>query len=329
MTEISNPHDRFFKEVLSRQEVARDFLLHYVPANLVGLLDIDSLEIRKDSFVDKDLNEHFSDILYGVNMKQGGTSYVYALFEHKSYPEPLISLHLLRYMIRIWEQALKQGVARPLPPIIPIVVYHGRARWKIGLEFFDLFNDLPEELKSFVPSFQYLLCDLSRYRDEEIKGTIRLRVAFILLRHIFSEDLRERLPEIIKLLESLVDKQSGLEYLETVLRYVASGSDQIKEEDIESAVREVLREKGGDIMPTVAEKWIEQGMQQGMQQGVLQSAKEAVIDILEARFEVVPEAIVNRLNEIYEPSLLKILRRKAVKVMSLEEFEQMIDLMMK
>jgi predicted transposase YdaD len=258
-------------------------------------------------------------------MKQGGSSYVYALFEHKSYPEPLISLHLLRYMIRIWEQALKQGVAKPLPPIIPIVGYHGRTRWKIGLEFFDLFNDLPEELKSFAPGFQYLLCDLSRYSDEEIKGAVRLKAAFILLRHIFLEDLRERLPEIIKLLESLVDKRSGLEYLETVLRYVASGSDQIKEEDLESAVREVLREKGGDIMPTVAEQWIEQGMQQG----VLQSAREAVIDILEARFEVVPEAIVNRLNEIYEPSLLKIFRRKAVKVMSLEEFEQIIDLMMK
>ncbi len=78
-------------------------------------------------------------------------------------------------------------------------------------------------------------------------------------------------------------------------------------------------------MPTLAEKWIEQGMQQG----ILQSAREAVIDILELRFEVVPEAIVNRLNEIYDPSILKIFRRKAVKVSSLEEFEQIIDLMMK
>ncbi len=78
-------------------------------------------------------------------------------------------------------------------------------------------------------------------------------------------------------------------------------------------------------MPTIADSL----RQEGMQQGILQSAREAVIDILEARFEVVPEAIVKRLNEIYEPSLLKIFRRKAVKVMSLEEFEQIIDLMMK
>ncbi len=52
-----------------------------------------------------------------------------------------------------------------------------------------------------------------------------------------------------------------------------------------------------------------------------------MIDILELRFEVVSESIVNRLNEIYDPSILKIFHRKAVKVNSLEEFEQIIDLM--
>ena len=86
-------------------------------------------------------------------------------------------------------------------------------------------------------------------------------------------------------------------------------------------------------MPTIAdslrEEGIRQGMQRGIQQGIVQSAREAVIDILELRFEVVPESIVNRLNEIHDPSILRIFRRKAVKVMSLEEFEQIIDLMMK
>ena len=71
------------------------------------------------------------------------------------------------------------------------------------------------------------------------------------------------------------------------------------------------------------------GIKKGIQQGILQSTREAVIDILELRFEVVPESIVNRLNEINDPSILKILHRKAVKANSLEEFEQIIDLMIK
>ena len=39
--------------------------------------------------------------------------------------------------------------------------------------------------------------------------------------------------------------------------------------------------------------------------------------------------MVYRLNEIYDPSILKIFLRKAMKANSLKEFEQIIDLMMK
>ena len=92
MTEISNPHDRFFKETFSRVEAARDFVLNYLPSEVTALLDLESLEATKDSFVGNDLREHFSDLLYRVNLRQGRQAYVYMLFEHKSRPEPLIHL---------------------------------------------------------------------------------------------------------------------------------------------------------------------------------------------------------------------------------------------
>ena len=87
-TELSNPHDRFFKEIFSRPEVARDFLQNYLPAAVVDQLDMASLELRKDSFVDPDLQQHFSDLLYQVNLETGEGAFVYVLFEHKSYPDP-------------------------------------------------------------------------------------------------------------------------------------------------------------------------------------------------------------------------------------------------
>lgn len=36
--QIVNPHDRFFKQVLSRREAANDFLRHYLPAKVVKYL---------------------------------------------------------------------------------------------------------------------------------------------------------------------------------------------------------------------------------------------------------------------------------------------------
>ena len=327
MADIANPHDKFFKEVLSREEIARDFMIHYLPSDVVDLFDMTSLEIRKDSFVDNTLKEYFSDLLYCVDTKDGVSSYVYVLFEHKSYPERLISLHLLRYMARIWEQAVKLGESKPLPPVIPVVVYHGRSKWKVGLDFQDLF-DLPGALQVYLPDFRYLLCDLTQYSDEEMRGAVTLKAAFLLMKHIFAEDLADRLPGILELLKDLLNKRSGLEYLETLLRYVASGSDQIREEEIERGLKEILREKGGDIMPTVAEQWIERGIQQGIQQGIrqgiqqgiLETSRTALIEVLEERFETVSQTLRSRLRAITDPDVLKSLLKRALNAGSLEEF---------
>ena len=326
MTEISNPHDKFFKEVFSRREVAVDFLRNYLPNDIFSCLDEESISLKKDSFVDKELAAYFSDLLYQTSLKDGTDSYVYVLFEHKSYPEPLVAFHLLRYMVRIWEQDLKQGFSGKLPTVIPIVIYHGIAGWKVDERLINLFN-CPKELKSFLPDFTYVLCDISRFSDEEIRGVVILKTTLLLLKYIMRDELRDQFPEILGLLRELTGKKTGIEYLETVLTYVSRGTDRVDEEDVRRAVEEAFPDIGGKIMPTIAEKWIEQGLQQGIQQGILQSVREAVIDILELRFEVVSESIVNRLNEIYDPSILKIFHRKAVKVNSLEEFEQIIDLM--
>jgi predicted transposase YdaD len=49
MTELSNPHDKFFKETFSRPEVIRSFLEEYLPGNVSAVLDLNSLELQKDS----------------------------------------------------------------------------------------------------------------------------------------------------------------------------------------------------------------------------------------------------------------------------------------
>jgi len=117
MPELTNPHDKFFKEILSREEVARDFLKNYLPPEVYALINTDSLELSKDTFVDKDLTEYFSDLLYKADIKDGKSAYIYILFEHKSYREPHTAFDLLRYMVRIWESVLKTESNTKFPVI--------------------------------------------------------------------------------------------------------------------------------------------------------------------------------------------------------------------
>ena len=87
---LSNPHDKITREILSQKQEAQSFLHHYLPPQVSALLDLDSLEIRKDTFIGPDLQEHFSDLLYEVALHQAQPLYVYLLFEHKSYVDPAV-----------------------------------------------------------------------------------------------------------------------------------------------------------------------------------------------------------------------------------------------
>lgn len=329
MDHITNPHDKFFKEVFTRRSAVTQWLEHYLPPEIAGLLDLSSLEFIKDSFVDKHLSEYFSDLLLKTYLKDGSWGYVYILFEHKSYQEPLTAFHLLRYMVKIWETAFKKKEDLGFPVIIPLVLYHGESTWRAKLNFRDLLR-FPEQLNPFVPDFQYILWDASQYTDEEIKGEAVLRVALLILKYIFKDDLKDRLAGILELLKELSERQTGMEYLATVLKYIVNAAPEghISYEDLKAAVNQALPHQGGEILPTIAESLKEQGMQQGIQQGILQDAREALIDILEVRFEVIPPAMMKILNDINDPAILKILRRKAVKVKSLDEFGRGIDFIM-
>ncbi|MDI6795196.1 MAG: Rpn family recombination-promoting nuclease/putative transposase, partial [bacterium] len=186
MKEISQPHDKFFKEVFSRPGVGKDFLLNYLPSEITELLNLESLELTRDSFLDKRLRAHFSDIIYKAQLKDGTEVYVYALLEHKSYPAYLVAFQLLRSMVRIWERVLrkkeedkkgkkgKKDLPFYLPPIIPIVIYHGKPKWNVALNFRALFS--PHlKLESYIPNFSYVPYDISHYDDDEIKGRVILK----------------------------------------------------------------------------------------------------------------------------------------------------------
>ena len=102
-------------------------------------------------------------------------------------------------------------------------------------------------------------------------------------------------------------------------------------------------------MPSLAQKWIEQGMQkgmqqgmqkgmqqgmqkgmqqgmqkgmqQGMEQGMLEDAREMVIDALDTRFGNYPPHFRERIIQISDRDKLKKIFRMVLKIQSVEELE--------
>ena len=57
-----------------------------------------------------------------------------------------------------------------IPIIIPLVVYHNKDDWNIKMtlgEMIPNFNSLPDNLKKYIPDFEYILSDLSNSENEK------------------------------------------------------------------------------------------------------------------------------------------------------------------
>ena len=67
--------------------------------------------------------------------------FLYLLLEHKSYADPLAVFQLLRYMVRIWEKHCTEHPKEvKLPPVYPMIIYHGVRPWRHPVNFHSLFT---------------------------------------------------------------------------------------------------------------------------------------------------------------------------------------------
>ncbi|MGA1794656.1 MAG: Rpn family recombination-promoting nuclease/putative transposase [bacterium] len=317
---VTNPHDKFFKEFFSKEKEAREFLSLYLPEHIKKIIDLSTLSISKDSFIEKELQEYFSDILYKVEI-QGQSACIYLLFEHKSYPDALVAFQLLRYMVRIWEQLLNQKQIHPaFPLIIPLVIYHGKAKWRIGTQFSHLFSSHDPALSPYIPDFTYLLYDLSHLSDDQIKGAVTLKAFLLLLKYIFHDDFRKQFYDMADLFKELASKATGMEYLEAFLRYIISTTDKINEQDIKEILTKTVPQGGDTIMPTIAEKWVQQGIQQGMRQGLL----EAIQLGLELKFGTDGLSLYADISKIDDIARLRSIKEAIVIAKEIEEIRGLI-----
>ncbi len=156
----NNIHDNFFKSLFSVKENLADLLLGSLPKDVLQGLKIDTLEYEPTEFVDKELAPYFKDI--SCNMLYGHTSIkISLLYEHKSYPDKNIHLQLLRYILNVWEN--QAANKQKLTPVITMVFYHGKRKWTESG-----FVQVPEQLKRFVPLFDYALFDTKDIEDHAI-----------------------------------------------------------------------------------------------------------------------------------------------------------------
>ncbi|MEM0952471.1 MAG: Rpn family recombination-promoting nuclease/putative transposase, partial [Cyanobacteria bacterium P01_H01_bin.74] len=178
-------HDEFITSILQNLFYARRFLKRALKKHSRHI-DWKTLKLADNSYVRDNLKRYIADVVFTVQYKNGTTLNLLLIVEHKSYVPGTalpIQIQLLGYLLARYEQYLAQykeqrkqakdkGEPAPefkLPVVIPIVVYHGKRKWK-PRSWWKLFGkkELPQALKTYVPYFEYELLDYNRMTDDEL-----------------------------------------------------------------------------------------------------------------------------------------------------------------
>jgi len=310
--QINNPHDLYTRQSLGHLPTARSFVEHYLPADVVGALDLTTLKLRDSSFVDETLRESLTDLLFEVALQDGGLVLVGVLFEHKSFVDKYVALQLMRYMVNIWDQQRRNN--EPLLIVIPIVLYHGRVKWNAATSMRDLIA-APDELAGFLPESQTCVVDLSTIPDEQLGDNLRLQVMLRVLKYIFDPAFADRLSDIMPLVQAVLTEENSLQLLETVIRYVYSGTEHVKHEQLGRIVRESLTQEP-HVMPTIADELMAEGRKQGLEQGLERGREEGreqgreqglqigIRAVVEQRFPDVAASVMERVSQVHSISTL-------------------------
>ena len=88
----NTPHDQLVKKVLENPIAARELMEEYLPASFKQLVDLSTIKVEKESFVEESLTKRLSDLVLSVKTKDNEKAFVYTILEHQSSSDYLIMM---------------------------------------------------------------------------------------------------------------------------------------------------------------------------------------------------------------------------------------------
>lgn len=268
---VSNPHDRFFKKVMSDSATAAELIKTYAPSGIVQLADFASLELISGSFIDVQLQQKETDLLFKANFgcSQG---YFYILLEHQSTPDSKMPLRCARYVALIQEQHMEEHKTIEIPYVFPLVLYNGKKRYRYSTDVREMLM-APKELVDEYRMGQFHLVDLNVIKDEDLRTSTWNGLCLYVMKHVFDREISEIIEHFIQSFRYCQVYFDGAELISRqtlLLNYIMSSYRNF---DVEVFMRELQKssiENADFLGKTMAEQLEERGLKKGIQRGIQQ-----------------------------------------------------------
>ncbi|EJJ0330327.1 ISNCY family transposase [Escherichia coli] len=269
------PHDATFRQFMTQPDIARDFMELHLPAELRAICDLSTLKLESGSFVEDDLRQYFSDILYSLKTSGGGDGYVHVLIEHQSSPDKHIASRMFRYAVAAMQRHLDAG-HKKLPLVIPVLFYTGkRSPYPYSTRWLDEFEE--PELAGKLYSSAFPLVDVTVIDDEDIMNHRRMAALTLLMKHIRQRDMMELLDRLPRVMVEWISP----EQVRVLINYIVNAGEAPAPEFMQ-ALAERLPQHEDELM-TIAQQLeqigIEKGILLGEQRGIEKGKLEGKLEV--------------------------------------------------
>ena len=149
-------------------------------------------------------------------------------------------------------------------PIVPMVFYLGKGRWRHAAEFSELF---PREVRDWrwLPRFEHLLIDHSATAPEAVRGTLKGRLAQLIMLAYRATVAWPALARALPLVAELA-RRGGRDQVRMFVWYVLATQEEPLRGRFAEEMRRRIPGPEGDAM-----NYLEEIKQQGKQEGRLEA----------------------------------------------------------
>ncbi len=161
---MARQHDETYKLIFSHPGAVEDLVRSFVGKDLAEEFDFETLEPLPTDRISEELVRRQLDLLWKIRFRRKWL-YVLIHIEFQSEVDPFMALRVLTYVCLSYEDLIRRGEVKAgdkLPPILPVVIYNGRAPWRAATDISELIAPVPAPLRRYLPRAGHVVFDLQR-----------------------------------------------------------------------------------------------------------------------------------------------------------------------
>ena len=220
----------------------------------------------------------------------------------------------LNYIVQSYnqfEESRKGNEKFPYPVVV--VLYHGTKSWKHLPEWDELIDIVPG-VETGLLKYTLILIDISILKRDEFKGHPIVQALLEALQLASEKRLAQEFDRVIDRIALVKDDPRAPGWSRSFCRYALAVAKIGTERVIRAFSKILTEEEAHKMTMTTAQELILEGEARGR--------AEAVLTVLRARFNTIPEEVEREIRQMIDPIALESWTAQAATVRSMKEFAE-------